>query len=152
LSAINSDILDILNTYPASPENLIPILHEVQRRLGFLPLEAIQQIAVHLQLSKSAVYGVASFYSGFKFQPSGRHCLRVCRGTACHVRGSNRVLGEAEKQLGIKPGQTTADGAYTLETEACFGSCALAPVVIKDGKVFGRQTPTNVSRLLGERS
>jgi NADH:ubiquinone oxidoreductase subunit E len=152
LSAINSDISDILNTYPASQENLIPLLHEVQRRLGFLPLEAIQQVAAHLHLSKSAVYGVATFYAGFKFQPSGRHSLRVCRGTACHVRGSDRVLGEAEKQLGIKPGETTADGSYTLETEACFGSCALAPVVVKDGKVYGRQTPANVARLLGERS
>jgi NADH-quinone oxidoreductase subunit E len=139
---------DILCRFSRDRGSLIPILHGVQNHFGYLSREAMEAVARYLRLSDSTVYGVATFYSGFKFTPSGRHSVKACRGTACHVKGSSRLIGELEKQLGVKPGKTTPDGEYTLETEACFGSCALAPVVVKDGKVFGRVTPARVKGIL----
>jgi len=139
---------DILCRYSRDRGNLIPILHDVQNHFGYLSREAMEAVARYLGLSNSTVYGVATFYAGFKFAPSGCHCVKACRGTACHVKGASRLIGELEKQLGVKPGETTPDGEYTLETVACFGSCALAPVVVKDGKVFGRVTPARVKSIL----
>jgi len=141
------DIKPILNAYPACRENLITILHAVQRQQGYLRPEAICQVAEHLSLTSSVVYGVASFYSAFKFVPSGQRVIKVCRGTACHVKGAEDIVREFEKRLCIKDGETTADGKFTLVTEACFGSCALAPVVVGE-KVHGRVTPAGVERIL----
>jgi NADH-quinone oxidoreductase E subunit len=138
----------VLSRHVSLRENLIPILHEVQREIGYLPPEAIKQVAGYLNISTSTVYGVATFYSAFKFKPSGKHSIKVCRGTACHVKGMGQVLDEIEKRLGVKAGETTQDGKYTLETEACFGSCALAPVVVVDGKAYGRVTPSTVNSML----
>jgi NADH:ubiquinone oxidoreductase subunit E len=139
---------DILCRFKCDRGNLIPILHEIQNHFGYLSREAMESVADYLGLSAGTVYGVATFYAVFKLTPSGRHCVKACRGTACHVKGASRVLGELEKQLEIKPGETTPDKEYTLETEACFGSCALAPVVVKDGKVYGRVTPARVNDIL----
>jgi NADH-quinone oxidoreductase E subunit len=148
LDTPRTSIDDILLNYPSSRENLIPILHAVQEAAGFLSQEDLARVAEHLGLSNSEVYGVATFYSRFKFKPSGKRCIRVCRGTACHVKGAGEVLKEVEKRLGIKPGETTPDGRYSLETEACFGSCALAPVVVTDEQVHGRMTPSKAAGLL----
>jgi len=142
------DIKDILNSYPRERDSLIPVLQAVQERCGYLPSDALQQAADYLQLSNSTVYGVATFYSYFKLTPSGKHTLRVCRGTACHVRGAARVLQDVEKRLNIKAGQTTADGNYTLETVACIGACALAPTLTVDGDTYGRLTPSGVAEIL----
>jgi NADH:ubiquinone oxidoreductase subunit E len=139
---------DILCKFSRDRGSLIPILHEVQNHYGYLSREAMETVARYLRLSDSTVYGVATFYASFKFAPSGRHIVKACRGTACHVKGASRLIGELEKQLGVKPGKTTPDGEYTLETEACFGSCALAPMVVKDGKVYGRVTPARVKGIL----
>jgi len=139
---------DILCQYDRDRSSLIPILHGVQNHCGYLSREAMEAVARYLRLSDSTVYGVATFYAGFKFAPSGRHFVKACRGTACHVKGASRLIGELEKQLGVKPGETTPDGEYTLETVACFGSCALAPVVVKDGKVYGRVKPARVNGIL----
>jgi NADH:ubiquinone oxidoreductase subunit E len=139
---------DILCEYGRDRGSLIPILHEVQNHFGYLSREAMEAVAGYLGLSAGTVYGVATFYAGFKLAPSGRHRVKACHGTACHVKGASRLIGELEKQLGVKPGETTPDGEYTLETEACFGSCALAPVVVKDGKVYGRVTPARVNGIL----
>jgi NADH:ubiquinone oxidoreductase subunit E len=139
---------DILCRFSRDRGSLIPILHEIQNHSGYLSREAMEAVAGYLGLSDGTVYGVATFYAGFKLVPSGRHCVKACRGTACHVKGATRVLGELEKRLGIKPGETTPDGEFTLETEACFGSCALAPVVVKDGKVYGRVKPAGVNDIL----
>ena len=141
-------IKTILNSFEPVRENAIPILHAVQEREGFLSPEAMGQVAEYLHLSKSEVYGIATFYTRFKFKPSGKHCLKVCRGTACHVKGAGEVLAEFEKRLCIKPGETTPDGEYSLETEACFGSCALAPVVVLDEHVHGRMTPSKTDDVL----
>ncbi len=139
---------DILCRYTTDRANLVPILHDVQQKHGYLSTDALGQVADFLKLNQSVIYGVATFYGRFKFQPSGKHCIRVCRGTACHVKGAGEVLNELEKRLGIKAGQTTWNGEYSLETEACFGSCALAPVVVKDDQVHGRMTPAKVGDLL----
>ncbi|MCL2679233.1 MAG: NADH-quinone oxidoreductase subunit NuoE [Dehalococcoidia bacterium] len=128
--------------------NLIPILHEIQAQSGYVSPEAMQAVAVHLGLSDSEVYGVVTFYTAYKLKPAGRHSLKVCRGTACHVKGSEKIIGEIEKQLGISDGGTTGDGEYSFETVACLGSCALGPVVVRDGRVYGRVTPAQVKDIL----
>jgi NADH-quinone oxidoreductase subunit E len=139
---------NILSQHNRNRGNLIPILQEVQQEFGYLPQEAMQIIADFLRLSNSTVYSVATFYAQFKFTPTGKRTVKVCRGTACHVRGGARILREAEKKLGIKPGETTKDREYTLETVACFGSCALAPVMVADRNVYGRMTTTKVGQIL----
>ena len=148
MDAPRTSISDILSRFEPSRENLVPILHAVQEGHGFLMPEAISELADYLELTKSQVYGVATFFTRFKFKPPGRRCLRVCRGTACYVKGAGEVLEEMERLLGIKSGETTPEGAYTLETEACFGSCALAPVVVTDDHVHGRMTPSKAADLL----
>ena len=110
----------------------------------------MREFAKFLKLPESTVFGVSTFYAQFKLTPTGRRLIKVCRGTACHVRGGARILREVEKRLGIKPGETTSDLAYTLETIACFGSCALAPVMVVDKDVYGRMTTARVGQILGE--
>jgi len=139
----------ILSYYSGRRDELIPILQEVQERFQYLPEDAMKEIARFLRLSETTVFGVATFYAQFKFYPSGRRVVKVCRGTACHVRGGARILREMEKRLGIKPEQTTDDLEYSLETIACFGSCALAPVMVVDQTVYGRMTATKVEQILG---
>jgi len=141
---------EVLSHYSGQRDELIPILQEAQERLRYLPEDVMKEIARFLRLSESTVFGVATFYAQFKFSPSGRRVVRVCRGTACHVRGAPRILDETEKRLGIRPGETTTDLEYSLETIACFGSCALAPVVVVDDDVYGRMTPTKVGKILGD--
>ena len=141
---------EILARYSGRRDELIPILQEAQERFRYLPEDAMKQIARFLRLSESTVFGVATFYAQFKFSPSGRRVVRVCRGTACHVRGGARILREVEKRLDIKPGQSTDDLEYSLETIACFGSCALAPVMVIDQNVYGRMTTTKAGQILGD--
>ncbi|MDH5696560.1 MAG: NADH-quinone oxidoreductase subunit NuoE, partial [Dehalococcoidia bacterium] len=141
---------ETLSRYSGGSGNLIPILQEAQERFGYLPEEVMQRIAKFLRLSDNMVYGVSTFYAQFKFTPTGRRLVKVCRGTACHVRGGARILREVEKQLGIKPGETTDDLGYSLETIACFGSCALAPVMVINKNVHGRMTTTKVGQILTE--
>jgi len=151
MSAIAMPQLDkLLQRYERSHENLIPVLQEVQDQFGFLPPEAFQYAADHLNLSVHDVFSVATFYSQFRFHKPGQHCLRVCEGTACHVRGSDNLLDTLSRRLGIEPGHTTADGKYSLERVMCLGSCALAPAVVKDDTVYGRMTQNKVHHLLNE--
>ena len=140
----------ILSQYSGESGELIPILQEAQERFGYLPEKVMRRIAKFLRLSESTVYGVSTFYAQFKLTPTGKRLVKVCRGTACHVRGGAYILREAEKQLGIKPGETTSDLGYSLETIACFGSCALAPVMVIDKNVHGRMTTTKVGQILTE--
>ena len=147
-SAKNRGIDDILAEYDRSRENLIPILQDVQDRLQYLSPEAVREVGDFLGLSENDVYGVATFYTQFRFIPPGEHHVRVCRGTACHVRGSGRILDAVSRTLGIVPGETSPDGKFSLEQVACFGSCALAPVVVLDDKVYGRMTTKKTDKLL----
>ena len=147
---IREQLSEILSHYTGQRSELIPILQEAQERFRYLPEDVMKDIARFLRLSESTVFGVATFYAQFKFSPSGRKVVRVCRGTACHVRGAPRILDETERRLGIRPGETTTNLEYSLETIACFGSCALAPVVVVDDDVYGRMTPTKVGKILGD--
>jgi len=140
----------ILRGHPGERSELIPLLQEVQDAFGYIPPEALRAVARHLGLGETAAYAVATFYSQFYLERRGRHTVKVCQGTACHVRGGKDIMRAVRRRLGITPGQTTPDYAFSLERVACFGSCALAPVVVIDGKVHGRMTPRRVEELLGE--
>lgn len=117
---------------------LISVLHEAQHIFGFLPKELQLYVAQELNLSAAKVYGVVSFYSFFTMEPKGEHAIDVCLGTACFVRGADKVLAKLEELTGIKAGQTSADGKYSITSLRCVGACGLAPVVIIDGEVYGR--------------
>jgi NADH:ubiquinone oxidoreductase subunit E len=128
---------------------LIAVLQRAQEKLGYLPEDAMTMIAGQLELSLSQVYGVASFYKHFHFKPRGKKIVKVCAGTACHVRGGKAVLSEMENKLGIKEGETTADRAVTLETVGCVGCCALAPVLtVNDQDLYGELTPKMVDDII----
>jgi NADH-quinone oxidoreductase E subunit len=141
---------EILRTFPRSEQYLIPVLQRVQDELGYLPPEALEKVAKHLRMSRSQVYGVVTFYAQFRFTPRGRHVVKICRGTACHVRGGASLREAVERELGVKPGETTPDLKFTFEAIACFGACALAPVVIIDSDVHGHVSQDKLRRLLAE--
>jgi NADH-quinone oxidoreductase subunit E len=150
---METDIKDrvsaILSHFNGNPDELIPILQEIQEQFGYLPAKAMQQAADFLHISDSNVFGVASFYALFKFVPTGKKMVKVCRGTACHVRGGARILSEVQKCLGIKPGESTADLEYSLETVACIGCCALAPTMTIDKETYGEMTTMKVAEIFG---
>ncbi len=128
---------EIIKQYEIAPQSLIAILQDVQDEWQYLPREVLEHIATRLQIPISQVFRVATFYSAFTLQPRGRHLISVCTGTACHVRGSGRLLERLQKLLQIAPGETTPDKQFSLETVHCMGCCALAPAVRIDEKVFG---------------
>jgi NADH-quinone oxidoreductase subunit E len=138
----------VLAAFEGAKSDLIPVLQQVQLALGYLPAPAMRRVAAFLKVPESTVFGVATFYAQFKFVPMGRNIIKVCRGTGCYVKGSPRILDEMEKLLGIKDGGTTKDMEYSLETVACFGSCALAPVVVVNDRVYGRMTPEKARELI----
>ncbi len=140
----------ILSQFKPDRSSLIPILQRVQQEFGYLPQEAMQSVADFLNISNSTVYSVSTFYTQFKLAPSGKHIITVCRGTACHVRGGSRILRQVQKQLGIKPGETTQDKQYTLETVACIGACALAPTITVGDETYGQMTTKKVTELFDE--
>jgi NADH-quinone oxidoreductase subunit E len=144
------DKLDkIFANYSGEQQDLIPLLHDTQTQFRYLPAAAIKEIASFLKIPESTIYGVATFYTQFKLTPLGKKVIRVCRGTACHVRGASKVLAEIEKTLGIKAGETTSDMEWTLETVACIGACALAPTMTIDNETYGKMTPKKVAEVLG---
>jgi len=132
------------------PEELIPALQALQDKIGYLPPEALRDVARHFRLPESTVFGVVSFYSQFYLTRQGRHKIRVCCGTACHVRGAGRILQALQNKLGIASGETTENFEFTSERGACFGSCALAPVVVVNGRVYGNMTPEKVLTIVSE--
>ncbi|MBW2064892.1 MAG: NADH-quinone oxidoreductase subunit NuoE [Deltaproteobacteria bacterium] len=142
--------MEILENYEPIRDNLIPILQEVQGKCGYISEDSVEQIARYLDISQSCIYGVATFFTQFRFTRPGDHILKVCQGTACHVRGGQRIMGQVVKILGIRPGETTPDYKFSLERVACFGSCALSPVVVADDRVYGRMTPQKIRHLLKE--
>jgi len=150
VTGIQEKTRNILSRHPATRQELIPVLQETQRAFRYLPETAIKEISNYLGLSESAVFGVATFYARFKLKPPGKNIIRVCRGTACHVRGTGKVLAEFEKLLHVKAGETTADLEYTLETVACIGACALSPVVTINDEVFAKMNPRKVTEILGD--
>jgi len=134
--------------FPSSQSSLIPMLQSAQTTLGYLPRDAMTAIARHLVVPAAQVEGVASFYAQFRFNKPGRHRVTVCTGTACYVRGSGKLLDDIRADLKINAGETTADGAVSLESVSCFGACALAPVVVLDNKVLRQQTSESVKEVI----
>jgi NADH-quinone oxidoreductase subunit E len=140
----------VLSRFKKDKDQLIPLLEAVQEAFGYLPRECMTEVSRYLRVPESNVYGVATFYALFRLTPRGKKMVNVCRGTACHVRGGARILEEVEKRLGIKAGETSQDMEYSLETISCFGSCALAPVMVVNKIVYGRMTPAKVGEILAE--
>ncbi|GAW28781.1 MULTISPECIES: NADH-quinone oxidoreductase subunit NuoE [unclassified Carboxydocella] len=144
------DISRLIEKYRGSDGGLIPLLQEAQDQVGYLPREVLEQIAAGLGLSLAKVLGVATFYSQFHLEPRGKNIIRICMGTACHVRGAPAVLAALEKELGIKPGETTPDLQFTLESVACIGACGLAPVITVNDDTHGKMTPEKVTEVLAQ--
>ena len=144
---IDRGVDEVLSTYKGDRSELILLLQEVQTKLGYLPDRAMLRIARFLKVPESQVFGAASFYAQFRFVPAGRKRVMVCQGTACHVRGGAKILEEVENHLGIKPGGTTPDLEYSLDTVACIGACALAPTLMINKDTHGRLTQKKVGEL-----
>ncbi len=134
--------------FPSSRSSIVPMLLSAQAALDYLPRDAMQAIARHLVVPTALVEGVASFYSQFRFTKPGRHRVTVCTGTACYVRGGGKLMDELQKDLKIAPGETTADGAVSLETVSCLSACALAPIVILDDEVLRKQTSASMKTVI----
>lgn len=145
-----SEVEAICDKFGNTPLELISILHEVQNSYGYLPMEVQKIIAVKLDIPSSRVYGVVTFYSFFTMIPKGEYPISVCMGTACYVRGAERVLDEFKKILKINVGGTTPDGKFSLSSLRCVGACGLAPVVLIGERVYGRVSPEDVKKILKE--
>jgi len=135
---------------PVTTGDIIPLLQRLQGAYGYLPRSVVLDVCKRTGLPASRAFGVATFYSQFYLEPRGRHMVRCCRGTACHVRGGRRILETVERTLGIRDGETTEDRRYSLETVACFGTCFLAPVMVVDNDYYGKMRPERVARVLAQ--
>lgn len=141
----------IFEKYPKfERSNLIPILQDIQDVYGYLPEKSLKEISNHLCIPLSSVYGVATFYNQFRLTPLGKNIIRVCRGTACHVKNSANILIALENELGICAGQTTRDKLFTLETVACIGACSIAPVININDEYYGRVSIKEVSKIISK--
>jgi NADH:ubiquinone oxidoreductase subunit E len=144
----DEELREILSSFRKEREELIPILQKLQEKLGYLPEEAISEIADFLGISENEVFGVASFYTVFRFVPPSEHIVKVCLGTACHVRGGEEILETVKRELGINSGETTNDSKFSLERVACFGCCALAPLMLVSKDLYARMTTEKVKKIL----
>jgi NADH-quinone oxidoreductase subunit E len=143
-----SEINDIINEVMLTDGSLIAALEEIQERYRYLPPEALILASERLGVPLSQAYAVATFYNAFSLKPKGKHCLHVCMGTACHVRGAPQILERLETKLGVPAGETTRDHLFTLETVNCLGACALGPIVVTDGEYSGQMTTQKTDQLL----
>ena len=132
----------------AGRDSLIPILQEIQDAEGYLSKESVVEVGKHLKLPTSKIYGVATFYNQFRFQAVGKYHIMVCRGTACHVKGSAAILSSLESELGVEAGNTTKDGLFSIEVVACIGACGLAPVISVNGEFYANLAPSDVKAVL----
>lgn len=147
---MNENMETDFRSFEGKPEELIPLLQHVQRDKGYLSDESMQSIAGFTGLPLSKVYGVATFYAQFRFEPRGKNHIMMCRGTACHVKGAPRIQEEIEKLLNIKEGETSHDMKYSLENVACIGACSLAPVVMVNEDVEAKLTAEKIKKLFGK--
>jgi NADH:ubiquinone oxidoreductase subunit E len=141
---------EILARYPAAEPALIQVLQDVHRAYHYLPCEVLAKVAEALDVPLAKVFSVGTFYKAFSLEPQGRTIVRVCTGTACHIRGASRLIEELERELHVKPGETTEDMGFTLKTVNCVGACAMAPVMIVGEKYHGGAEPAKVAKYLGE--
>ena len=147
---MNSEIKKIVMKYKGKKSALISLLQEIQEKQGYLSKDTISGLGKELKISESEIYGVATFYSQFKFKKPGKHQVKVCLGTACHVRGGHDLMRNVERQLDIKHGEKTTDSQFSLERVACMGCCALAPVLVVDKDIYGKTTSTKVKQILNK--
>ena len=138
----------VLDKYPREQRHTLAILQDLQHEHHFIPREALQSVASHLALPLAKLYGIATFYKALSLVPKGDTVIKVCDGTACHIRSSLILVDEIEQLLHIGPGETTADGRYSLETVNCLGSCAIAPVMVVNDTYYGKVTPTALRSIL----
>ncbi|UCG93491.1 MAG: NAD(P)H-dependent oxidoreductase subunit E [candidate division WOR-3 bacterium] len=143
-------IEDILRNYRGKKGSLMPVLQAINSKYNYFPIDLLKYIARELNIPLSLIYNVVTFYRAFSLKKRGEHVIRVCQGTACHVRGAKRVLEEFERILGIQSGSNTDDLMFTLETVNCVGACALAPVTMVDNTYFGHMTPRKVSTVIDQ--
>jgi NADH-quinone oxidoreductase subunit E len=147
-NSFKAQVTQVLKKYRKDKSALIDILHDTQAKIGYLPEDALKAISKGLAVPLSRVYSVTTFFKAFSLTPRGRHIVSVCMGTACHVRGSDKVLEQLEKELGIKNGENTPDLKFTLETVNCVGACALGPMVVIGENYHGEMTPEKVNEVL----
>ena len=138
----------VITRHPKERSSLIPILQDLQDRHGYLPREGIHEVADYLGLPESKIYGVATFYNQFTLNPPGKYRIQICRGTACHVKGSLNLLEQLQLELSLKPGETSRDGLFSLETVACLGACSIAPVMTVNGVFHGRLDKDKLRKVL----
>lgn len=139
---------EVLREYKDKKGALIPVLQEAQEIYGYLPREVLKQIALNLKIPLSKVYGVATFYAQFHLNPRGKNIIRICLGTACHVRGGAKILDKLKEELQVEDGETTEDLKFTLESVACIGACGLSPVMMINNETYGKLTPDKVKKIL----
>jgi NADH-quinone oxidoreductase subunit E len=140
----------IIDRYQGKRTALINILHDLQGRYHYLPQGALRRVASRLEIDLRDLYGVATFYKSFSLAPQGKHSVTVCSGTACHVRGGPKVLREAQRLLKIEPGQTTRDRQFSLNVVNCLGVCAIGPVMVVDGKIYGEMNASKVKKIIAK--
>ncbi|GAB1398880.1 NADH-quinone oxidoreductase subunit NuoE [Aminivibrio sp.] len=147
-SSLEEQLLPLVERYRGKKGITIPLLADLQEMMGYIPSDAVYFISRELDIPPAEIYGVATFYSQFHLSPRGRHVIRVCRGTACHVRGSLKILNSVKEITGASENETTEDLRFTVEPVACLGACGLAPVMVVDTQTFGRLTPDMVKGIL----
>ena len=151
ISELRRDEVDkIIRVNESEDGNLISLLQKVQVKYNYLPPDVLYYISEKLKVPPAEVYGVATFYAQFRFNKPGKHQIKVCQGTACHVRGGKRIMGEIEKELHITHGETTEDGQFSIEKVACMGCCALAPVMVENDTVYGTCTPAKARMVIND--
>lgn len=149
METVVSKVDEICANYSSEESSLIEVLHDISKEFNYLPADALRRTSEILGVPISKVYAVATFYAGFSLNPRGKKIIRVCKGTACHVRGGDRNIEELERLLGIHPGETTEDLEYTLEVVNCVGACAMGPVVVVNKEYIRNASPTDMRRATG---
>ena len=150
---MSTDLLpSIMREFAGERGDLIPVLQRIQAERDYLPSADVRRVSRWIRLTEHQIYGVATFYSQFRFHPPGRHCMKICQGTACHVGGGDSFVDMVRVERGIVPGETTRDGSLSVERVACLGCCALAPVVVVGAEVHGRLSRYGFKELLGEQT
>ena len=147
---LTKEMEEILNKHPKQKDSLIAILNEVQEKYGYIPKQCQMEISKYLEMPMAEIYGVITFYSRFTLKPKGKYNVAVCLGTACFVKGSEKLLDTAKETLKIKEGETTEDGKFSLEATRCIGACGLAPVFTVNDEVYGKATPDMMKKVIEE--
>lgn len=148
-TTVEAKTKEIIKKYNRNKSSLLAILQDIQDQYNYLPKDALTTVNDEMEIPASRIYEVATFYNTFSLTPRGEHVIKLCQGTACHVRGAAGILDKLERTLGIKPGETTSDNKFTLETVNCVGACALGPVMVVDGEYHGQMNMVKVDKVIG---